>query len=101
VELFGESAPIREWLQTWRSRFDQENVSRDERLALMRQSYPAVVPRIHRIEDMIAAATKDDMQPFERLCRVLARPYDDQPDAVELSLPPGDEQWSYRTFCGT
>jgi serine/tyrosine/threonine adenylyltransferase len=101
VELFDEPAPIREWLQTWRVRFDQESVSRDERVALMRQANPAFIPRNHRIEEMIAAATKGDMQPFERLCRVLARPYDDQPDEIELTLPPGDEQWNYRTFCGT
>jgi hypothetical protein len=35
------------------------------------------------------------------LCRVLARPYVDQPDAAELATPPGEEQWRYRTFCGT
>lgn len=101
VEVFQAPEPIREWLKNWRARFDKETVSHDERLALMRQSNPAFIPRNHRIEEMIAAATKGDMQPFERLNRVLARPYDDQPDAFELTLPPGDEQWSYRTFCGT
>jgi len=101
VELFAEPAPIRDWLGAWRARFDQEIVSRDERVALMRRSNPAFIPRNHRIEEMIAAATNGDMQPFERLRRVLARPYDDQPEAAELTLPPGEEQWSYRTFCGT
>lgn len=101
AEIFHEPEPIREWLKTWRARFDQESVSHDERLALMRQSNPAFIPRNHRVEEMIAAATKGDMQPFERLCRVLEHPYDDQADAFELTLPPGDEQWNYRTFCGT
>ena len=101
VELFAEQAPIRDWLKAWRARFDQEKVSRDERVALMRRSNPAFIPRNHRIEEMIAAATNGDMQPFERLRQVLARPYDDQPEAAELTLPPGDEQWNYRTFCGT
>jgi hypothetical protein len=32
---------------------------------------------------------------------VLERPYDEQPDAAELAQPPGEEQWAYRTFCGT
>lgn len=101
VELFAEPAPIREWLKAWRVRFDQEIVSRDERVEIMRRSNPAFIPRNHRIEEMIASATNGDMQPFERLGRVLARPYDDQPEAAELGSPPGEEQWNYRTFCGT
>jgi hypothetical protein len=32
---------------------------------------------------------------------VLARPFDEQPADADLAAPPGDEQWSYRTFCGT
>jgi hypothetical protein len=32
---------------------------------------------------------------------VLQRPFDDQPEHAELAEPPGDDQWQYRTFCGT
>jgi len=32
---------------------------------------------------------------------VLARPYDEQPEAADLAAPPGEEQWGYKTFCGT
>ena len=41
------------------------------------------------------------MQPFERLIAVLARPFDDQPDAGEYALPPRPEQVVRATFCGT
>ena len=101
VELFAEPRPIMEWLRSWRLRFERDSSAPQERIELMRRSNPAFVPRNHRIEEMIAAATSGDMQPFERLMRVLARPYDDQPEAAELTSPPGDEQWNYRTFCGT
>lgn len=101
VELFAEPRPIQEWLRSWRLRFERDTVSQDERITRMRQSNPAFIPRNHRIEEMIAAATNGDMQPFERLLRVLAHPYDEQPEAAALTLPPGDEQWNYRTFCGT
>ena len=67
----------------------------------MRSANPAFIPRNHRIEEMIAAATSGDFGPFHRLVRVLARPYDDQPSDAELAAPPGADQWSYRTFCGT
>jgi serine/tyrosine/threonine adenylyltransferase len=99
--LFKEPAQFHEWAKDWRRRLDEETLSVEERAALMRGANPAFIPRNHRIEEMIAAATRGDMGPFERLCRVLAHPYDDQPDAADLAAPPGDEQWSYRTFCGT
>lgn len=101
VGLFDESAPVVDWLKAWRTRLEQEKISRDERIEAMRKANPAFIPRNHRVEEMIAAATNGDLRPFERLGRVLARPYDDQSDATDLTLSPGEEQWSYRTFCGT
>jgi uncharacterized protein YdiU (UPF0061 family) len=101
VALFKDAAPIREWLSSWHARLDEEPASREERTALMRHANPAFIPRNHRIEEMIAAAIAGDFEPFHRLVRVLARPYDDQPSDAELTLPPGADQRSYRTFCGT
>lgn len=101
AELFKDPAPLHGWLAAWRKRLGEETATIEERAALMRGANPAFIPRNHRIEEMITAATDGDMAPFERLCRVLARPYEDQPGEADLATPPGDEQWSYRTFCGT
>jgi serine/tyrosine/threonine adenylyltransferase len=63
---------------------------------------PAFIPRNHRIEQSIAAAVNNaDFAPFEALVAVLARPYDDQPDAAHLSTPPEDHETVRATFCGT
>ena len=67
----------------------------------MRASNPVFLPRNHRVEEALAAAAEGDLGPFERLRRVLARPYDEQPEAADLAAPPGPEQWQYATFCGT
>jgi serine/tyrosine/threonine adenylyltransferase len=101
AELFEAPARAREWILAWRARLDADALPPAERVALMRRANPAFIPRNHRIEEMIAAAIAGDMRPFERLVRVLARPYDDQPDDAELAEPPGLAQWGYRTFCGT
>jgi uncharacterized protein YdiU (UPF0061 family) len=45
----------------------------------MRKANPAFIPRNHRVEEMIAAATSGDLGPFERLRSRLARPYEEQP----------------------
>jgi serine/tyrosine/threonine adenylyltransferase len=99
--LFSDPTSIQRWLESWRARSLNEPAAPAERAAAMRAASPAFIPRNHRIEEMITAARNGDLGPFERLLRVLARPYDDQPDAADLAEPPGEGQWSYRTFCGT
>lgn len=92
---------FRAWNERWRARREAEGTSEAESIAIQKNANPAFIPRNHRIEEMIAAARSGDLAPFERLHRVLQRPYDDQPEHAELAEPPGDDQWQYRTFCGT
>jgi uncharacterized protein YdiU (UPF0061 family) len=100
--LFGDAPELAAWLERWRHRIAQDDgATPAERTARLCRANPAFIPRNHNIEAMIAAALEGDLAPFERLRRVLARPFDDQPDAADLAAPPGAEQWSYRTFCGT
>jgi uncharacterized protein YdiU (UPF0061 family) len=67
----------------------------------MRHANPYYIPRNHRIEEVIAAAVEGDEAPFRRLHEVLKKPWDPQAEALDLAEPPGDEQWTYKTFCGT
>lgn len=101
TELFEAEDRIAEWLVRWRQRIESEPLAPDERAARMRHKNPAFIPRNQRVEEMIEAATDGELRPFERLREVLARPFDDQPEHADLAGPPGREQWSYRTFCGT
>lgn len=101
TELFEAKERIASWLVRWRQRVDEEPLAQDERASGMRRRNPAFIPRNHRVEEMIEAAVEGDLQPFERLREVLRHPFDDQPEHAELALPPGREQWAYRTFCGT
>ncbi len=99
--LFADDTGLTRWLASWHARLRDEPGTRGERAAAMRAASPAFIPRNHRVEQMIAAALAGDLGPFEHLQRVLSRPYEDQPDAADLAEPPGEEQWHYRTFCGT
>ena len=96
-----DGAAVEAWLARYRARLEREPASAAVRSVAMRSANPAFIPRNHRVEEMIAAATRGDLEPMRRLQRVLASPYDDQPDAADLAAPPGDEQWDYVTFCGT
>ncbi len=100
--LFADPSGFGEWALNWRQRLDAEGGDPAERRAAMRRVNPAFIPRNHLVEEAIAAAVRqDDFQPFERLIAVLARPFDDQPDAARYTLPPRPEQVVRATFCGT
>jgi uncharacterized protein YdiU (UPF0061 family) len=103
VSLFnGQEAPILGWLEAWHRRLALETESGAARTIAMRRANPAFIPRNHRIEEAIQAAIRRaDFEPFETLVRVLAKPYEDQPEYAHLTEPPAPEARIRRTFCGT
>jgi uncharacterized protein YdiU (UPF0061 family) len=100
--LFAETAGIDEWLPRWRARTASEPQSANERRDAMRAVNPAFIPRNHRIEAVITAAVaNDDYAPFEELLKVLAKPFEDQPEFADYATPPKPEERVCQTFCGT
>jgi uncharacterized protein YdiU (UPF0061 family) len=85
-------------LEARRARQPQSAVDAD---TLMRQHNPAFIPRNHKVEEALAAASAgDDGSVIARLLEVLATPYDHERDLPAFSAPGVDDR-SYRTFCGT
>ena len=102
ASLFAEPGAFHDWSRAWRRRLAREDVSPDARAAAMRLANPAFIPRNHRVAQAIdAAVRRDDFEPFETLVRVLARPYEDQPELAHLAEPPRPEERVLQTFCGT
>ena len=99
--LFADAAGIDGWLGRWRARTGEEPVSAEARRLAMRAVNPAVIPRNHMIEAAIVAGIEGDFGPFERMVAVLARPFEDGPEAEAFMLPPRPEERVVRTFCGT
>ena len=100
--LFAEPGAFHDWAEAWRRRLAEEDVAPEARASAMRHVNPAFIPRNHRVEEAIEAAVRrDDFAPFETLVRVLARPYDDQPEFAYLAEPPAPEERVRATFCGT
>ncbi|HEX4517710.1 MAG TPA: hypothetical protein VH054_29405, partial [Polyangiaceae bacterium] len=91
-----------EWVERWRVRLAAEGETPESRAEAMRRVNPKYIPRNHRIEEAIAAAyARADLAPFETLVRVLAHPFDEQPDAAHLAEPPKPDERVTQTFCGT
>lgn len=101
AELFDNAGAYHEWAERWRSRLALESTSPSERAGAMRSVNPAFIPRNHRIAEVIEAAIGGDLSLFERLTTVLERPFEEQPEAADLALPPRKEERVRATFCGT
>ena len=89
------------WLHRLEARRARQPHSREEAEGLMRRHNPAFIPRNHKVEEALLAATSaDDFSVMERLLDVLATPYDHGRDLPMFSTS-GSGERPYRTFCGT
>jgi uncharacterized protein YdiU (UPF0061 family) len=62
---------------------------------------PVYVPRNHRVEEALAAATEGDMQPFHRLTEAVSRPFQERQGLEDYAGPGPASSTPYRTYCGT
>lgn len=106
--LCPQTASLDPWLARWRERLAQTDgresaADRPETAAAMRRASPWIIPRNHRVEEALAAASdRGDLAPFERLLQALRRPFDEHPDDAPFAEPaPAEVTACYRTFCGT
>ena len=77
---------LENWLQQYRSRVARESRSESERTVLMNSVNPKYVFRNYLAQQAIdALEERGDTAPLERLMRVLARPYDEQPENGDLA----------------
>jgi serine/tyrosine/threonine adenylyltransferase len=90
------------WLDGWRLYTAGDGVTQEARFRIMQGANPAFIPRNHRVEEAIRAAEDDgDFSPFERLMRVLEKPYEEQPEFARYQNAPAPDQIVSKTFCGT
>jgi len=99
--LFG-TTEFSQWYELWQARLGRQQESKAASRQLMRKSNPALIPRNHRVEAALEAATnRGDYTVMERLLDVLSSPYDYSPEQTEYSTLPESSAHPYRTFCGT
>ena len=102
INLFKDEEAFNKWSNSWRSRLSRESASPEERVNLMRNVNPAVIPRNHRVEHALNAAVENsDYGPFEKLVDVLSSPYEEIKENDEFMLPPKPGEHILQTFCGT
>ncbi|MDE2583898.1 MAG: YdiU family protein [Betaproteobacteria bacterium] len=110
--LFAEPEPLTAWLTRWQARCAAEDrqcggdallAAGAARAARMRQLNPWLIPRNHRVEEALAAASDDgDLRPFEQLLDALKQPYMERPGLARYAEPASAAfMANFCTYCGT
>ncbi len=89
----------REAFDQWAARWQARIATETDAQATMQRANPRIIPRNHRIEEMIEAAVAGDFAPFQRLNTELSRPYTTAD--TDLMRAPTKDQVVPATFCGT
>ncbi|SYX83812.1 protein adenylyltransferase SelO [Paenibacillus alvei] len=91
-----------QWHEQWQARLAKQPQSKEQSLQLMRSSNPGVIPRNHRVEEALDAASQEgDFSVMKRLLDVLANPFAYSADQDEYCELPPTPSRPYRTYCGT
>ncbi|MGB0867023.1 MAG: protein adenylyltransferase SelO [Granulosicoccaceae bacterium] len=98
---FVDATEFQQWLQLYQGRGEQEDVDSTARAASMDRVNPLYIPRNHRVEEALQAAETGDMQPFELLLDVLAKPFERHTQHEHFVGPAPDSFGPYTTYCGT
>lgn len=90
------------WHRRWVERLRRQDATPDAVRRHMHDHNPAVIPRNHVVEAALLAAERDrDLDPFLRLLRDLADPYQAHGKPGALLEPPPAGTPRCTTFCGT
>ena len=100
--FFEDSGKFDQWHVKWQERATREAIPTDVRVSAMNRVNPIYIPRNHRVEEALAAAVQDaDFSRFERLLKVLSKPFDERQGLDDYAQPAPGDFGPYKTFCGT
>ena len=98
-KLYDESTFI-DWKQRWKERLLKNNNTPIKYNELMRNNNPLVIPRNHKIEEVLEAAENNDLKPLNKILEILSKPYIKQEEIYDYQSPSTSSE-KYQTFCGT
>ena len=100
-EIYGGSSFVN-WKVKWEDRLERSQRSKDEIIKMMRSVNPVVIPRNHKVEEVLRdSESKDDYSSLKRLLKFIKLPYSSQKGIDAYQEPSGMPYQEYKTFCGT
>ena len=98
-KLYDENT-FTDWKQRWKERLLKNSNTPIKYTELMRNNNPLVIPRNHKIEEVLEAAENNDLQPLKKILEILSKPYTEQEEIFDYQSPSTSSE-KYQTFCGT
>jgi Uncharacterized conserved protein len=99
---FDDAETVDAWLQRWQDRLTRQPVQAEEMARHMDRVNPIYIPRNHKVEEALDAATQNrDLSLFRQLLEVLAEPFTERPGLESYAQPAPESFGVYKTFCGT
>ena len=89
------------WKERWKERLKLNNNTPEKYLSLMKSVNPLVIPRNHKVEEVLESANNNDLSPLKKLIKVLETPYEKQQENIDYQSPAPIGDKKYQTFCGT
>ncbi len=89
------------WKERWKERLKLNNNMPKKYLSLMKSVNPLVVPRNHKVEEVLESANNNDLSPLKKLINVLEKPYEKTKENIDYQSPAPVSDKKYKTFCGT
>ncbi|MGJ8587946.1 MAG: protein adenylyltransferase SelO [Yoonia sp.] len=84
------------WVVRWTPRKSEDAA------AIMAQANPQIIPRNHRVEEVIQAGLSGDYAPFHALLAAVTAPFAPLKEATaKFARAPSKDEMVTRTFCGT
>tara|TARA_B110001450_G_C17500758_1_gene432195 strand:- start:108 stop:854 length:747 start_codon:yes stop_codon:yes gene_type:complete len=87
------------WRKRWEKRLKLNNNTTTKYLNLMRSVNPLIIPRNHKVEEVLEAANKNDFIKLKNFIKVLEKPYENQKNISDYQSFLSNKK--YQTFCGT
>ena len=88
------------WKKRWNERLKINNNTHEKYTKLMKTVNPLVIPRNHKVEEVLKAAEKNDLNPINHLIEILKDPYTQKEEILDYQIPSNSDE-KYQTFCGT
>lgn len=101
MEIF-KAEEFKEWYNLWKERLSRQEEGEEASKKLMEENNPIVIPRNHRVEEALEAATENnDYTVMKALLEAITRPYDYSKVNEYYSELPKPSSCKYKTYCGT
>ena len=100
INILHEDKNFSNWKDRWKERLKTYNNTPEKYDKLMKDFNPVIIPRNHKVEEVLSEADNNNLKPLESLIKILRDPYNENHNIVEYQIVPITDK-VYQTFCGT